>query len=94
MAFEFRTVSVATSATPNPATIRIPGSTITVSKREIVAIETPFIPAQRPFDGVEIELMDVTRTVESSPQPIKTAEPVIINEAIAIPNNLTILTEE
>lgn len=94
MAFEFRTVTVATSATPNPATIRIPGSTITVSKREIIAVETPFVPAQKPFDGVEIDLMDVTRTVDSLPEPSKTTEPIIVNKAIANPNDPTIVTEE
>lgn len=94
MAFEFRTVTVATSATPNPATIRIPGSTITVSKREIIAVETPFVPAQKPFDGVEIDLMDVTRTVASLPEPTKTTEPIIVNKAIANPNDLNIVAEE
>ncbi|KAH7113230.1 hypothetical protein B0J11DRAFT_541761 [Dendryphion nanum] len=90
MAFEFTTVSVNPGATPNAATIRVPGKTVTVSKRDIEVVETPFIPIPKPYDGVQIIVVDATETVAFAAGPVKTPEPVIVNEAIAVPDNHTL----
>lgn len=89
MAFEFRLTTVATSTTPNAATVFLPRSTVVVSKRGAPSVETPFVYAQKPTDGVEIVFMDATTTGETVPQPTKTPSPVVMNNAFATPNNLT-----
>ncbi|KAF2272063.1 uncharacterized protein EI97DRAFT_504490 [Westerdykella ornata] len=60
MQFEFRTTSVAPGISPNAATIRLPGQTITVTKRGVAAVETfsHALPTPLARSGVHIELIE------------------------------------
>lgn len=75
MQFELRTTVVAPGATPNAATIRVPGKTITVSKRGVKAVETFFhaIPTAFPGSGVVIETIDEIEVPDSVAVALPTA---------------------